>query len=259
MIQVDNIFHHYGLKPTLQDVSFTVETGQTLAIIGPNGTGKTTLLDLIAGLASPAEGTVKINGLIRRSTVQNELAIRQKTVFLPADVWFPNGITGRDYILGVGEAWGVPIRTLFDHADSLLSVFQMGSISDSPISGYSTGQRKKIGLCGALIAEASILLLDEPFSGGLDPAGITATKQILKHLTSSEDRTVVLTSPVPELVEEVADEVLILNEGTVLTHDSVSNVIRNAGAASLDEALRKLIFPETEAELQNYFSREVTA
>lgn len=259
VIQVENVFHHYGLRPTLRDVSFSLETGQTLAIIGPNGTGKTTLLDLVAGLASPAEGTVSINGLVRRSTVKNELAIRQQTVFLPADIWFPNAITGRDFILGVGEAWGVPIRRLFEHADRLLSVFQMESISDSAISGYSTGQRKKIGLCSALITEASILLLDEPFSGGLDPAGITAMKQILQHLTEREDRTVVLTSPVPELVEEVADEVLILNEGIVLMHDSVSNVIAAADAKSLEEALRKLIFPETEAELQEYFAREVTA
>lgn len=257
MIQVSDVFHHYGLQPILQDISFKVEAGQTLAIIGPNGTGKTTLLDLIAGLASPAGGTVSINGHVRRSTVEDELAIRRQTVFLPAEPWFPKGITGRDFILGVGEAWGVPIRRLFDHADRLLSVFQMESIADSVISGYSTGQRKKIGLCSALITDTSVLLLDEPFSGGLDPAGITAMKQILKHLTEREDRTVVLTSPVPELVAEVADEVLILNEGTILKHDSVANVIKEAGAATLDEALRILIFPETQAELQQYFAQEV--
>ena len=66
-------------------------------------------------------------------------------------------------------------------------------------------------------------------------------------------------SPVPELVEEVADEVLILETGKVLKHDSVANVCREAGAATLDEALRKLIFPETESELQEYFEAEVAA
>lgn len=60
MIQVENVFYHYGLRPTLRNTSFKVEAGQTLAIRGPNGTGKTTLLDLVAGLASPAEGTVSI-------------------------------------------------------------------------------------------------------------------------------------------------------------------------------------------------------
>lgn len=259
MIEVSDVFHHYGLRPTLLDVSFSVRAGQTLAIIGPNGTGKTTLLNILAGVASPVEGTVTINGRVRRSTVENELAIRQETVYLPAEAWFPHYTTGRNFLLGVGEIWGVPVRRLFDHADRLLSVFQLDKIADSEISGYSTGQQKKIGLCSALISEASVLLLDEPFSGGLDPAGLTAMKQILKHLTEREDRTVVLTSPVPELVEEVADEVLILNEGTVLKHDSVANIKLEAGAETLDEALRRLIFPETEDELNHYFSQEVVA
>lgn len=256
MIQVSGVFHHFGLRPVLQDVSFTVEAGRTLAIIGPNGMGKTTLLNIMAGASSPVEGTVLINGRQRRSTVEDELTIRQKTLFLPAEIWFPNGVTGRNLVLGVGEVWGVPTRRLFEHAERLLKVFQLEKIADSAVSGYSTGQKKKIGLCSALISEASILLLDEPFSGGLDPAGLTAIKQILKHLTSRQDRTVVLTSPVPELVEEVADEVLILDEGRVLKHATVVDVIKDAGATTLDEALRKLIFPETESQLRDYFVQE---
>lgn len=259
MIQVTDVFHHYGLRPVLSDITFEVKAGQTLAIIGPNGTGKTTLLDLIAGLASPAEGHISIAGRVRRSTVENELAIRRQTVFLPAESWFPPDITGREFVLGVGEIWGVPTRRLFEHVDRLLSVFQLTSMADSSVTSFSTGQKKKIGLCSALVTEASVLLLDEPFSGGLDLAGLTAMKQILKHLTERQDRTVVLTSPVPELVEEVADDVLILNEGTILKHDSVKNVMQEANADTLDEALRKLIFPETEAELQDYFAHEVTA
>jgi len=256
MIQVSGVYHHFGLRPILQDVSFSVEAGRTLAIIGPNGMGKTTLLNIMAGVSSPAEGTILINGRLRRSTVEDELAIRQKTLFLPAELWIPSGITGRNLVLGVGEVWGVPARRLFEHAERLLKVFQLDKIADSAVSGYSTGQKKKVGLCSALISEASILLLDEPFSGGLDPAGLTAIKQILKQLTSHQDRTVVLTSPVPELVEEVADDVLILDEGRVLKYASVADVIKDAGATTLDEALRKLIFPETESQLRDYFVQE---
>ena len=84
-------------------------------------------------------------------------------------------------------------------------------------------------------------------------------KQILKHLTAREDRTVVLTSPVPELVEEVADAVLILSEGRVLKCDLIDNIKTETESDSLDEALRKLIFPETEADLHAYFNREAAA
>lgn len=258
MIQVSGVFHHYGLRLVLDDVSFKVPAGRTLAIIGPNGSGKTTLLSLLGGLASPSEGTVHINGLHRRGTVEDELRIREQTVLLPDDCWLPD-VTGRQFLLGTGEVYGVPHRELFQHVDQLLKVFQLHKVGNASTTSYSTGQKKKIGLCSALVSDCSVMLLDEPFSGGLDPAGITAMKQILKHLTAREDRTVVLTSPVPELVEEVADEVLILSDGKVLTHDSVANLKMNTNSETLDEALRELIFPETQSDLEAYFNREVVA
>lgn len=258
MIEVAGIFHHYGVRPVLDDVSFSVEAGQTLAIIGPNGSGKTTLLNLLGGVDSPSEGTVRINGILRRGSVEEELAIRRQTVFLPDECWLPD-TTGRLFLLGTGEVYGVPSRTLFEHVDQLLKVFQLDALGDAAMSSYSTGQKKKIALCSALVSEASVVLLDEPFSGGLDPAGITAMKQILKYLTSREDRTVVLTSPVPELVEEVADAVLILSEGQILRCDSIESLKAESNTNTLDDALRKLIFPETQADLEAYFSREALA
>jgi ABC-type multidrug transport system ATPase subunit len=259
MIDVAGVFHHYGLRPTLDDVSFTVDTGQTLAVIGPNGSGKTTLLSLLSGMCSPAEGTVSIGGLVRRSSPEAELAIRSRTVFLPDQCWFPPHTTGRQFLLGVGELYGVSTRRLFEHIDQLLSIFHLDKLGDAMISSYSTGQKKKLGLCSALVTDVDVLLLDEPFSGGLDPAGITAMKQILKHLTSREDRTVVLTTPVPELIEEVADEILILREGTILKNASVNEIKAEGDAETLDDALRSLIFPETESELRQYLSKETVA
>lgn len=256
MIRVSGVFHHYGLRPILCDVSFDVEVGQTLAIIGPNGSGKTTLLNLMSGFLSPAEGTISVDGRVRRSSVDNELAIRQQTVFLPAEPWFPTNATGRQFLLGVAELYGVAARRRFDHVQRLLSVFHLAELGDAQISSYSTGQKKKLSLCSALVSEASVLLLDEPFSGGLDPAGITAMKQILRHLTGRSDRTVVLSTPVPELIEEVADEALILSDGKILLHDSISQIKQDCNSETLDDALRQLVFPETQSELEQYFAEE---
>ena len=75
---------------------------------------------------------------------------------------------------------------------------------------YSAGQKKKVALCSALVAEAPILLLDEPFSGGLDPAGILTLKRIIQHHARRKESTIVLTSPVPELVEEIATRIIVL-------------------------------------------------
>ena len=99
-----------------------------------------------------------------------------------------------------------------------------------------------------------MLLLDEPFSGGLDPAGLLALKRVLKRRVGEQGGTIVLTSPVPELVEEIADRVIILRNGEVAAFDTLDGLRRLTGCTgSLSEVLERLIFPETTRKLQDYF------
>ena len=129
--------------------------------------------------------------------------------------------------------------------------------SPRTIRTYSAGQQKKISLCSALITECPILLLDEPFSGGLDPAGIMALKQLLQSLTRDQQRTVVLTTPVPELVAEVADRLVVINQGEVLAEGAIAEFVQQAGpGATLADALQTLIFPETTDHLAAYLSED---
>ena len=107
-----------------------------------------------------------------------------------------------------------------NHVERLLTVFELAKEGDWPIRSYSNGQQKKIAICSALVTEAPILLLDEPFSGGLDPAGIMALKCILRHLAKSAGATVILTTPVPELVEELADRIVVIRDGELLAFDT---------------------------------------
>jgi len=257
MIRTVKLSHHYGVRPILRNVSFELPAGRTLAIVGPNGIGKSTLLKVLGGVMSPTEGVVEINGLIRRSSVDEELAIRQQAVYLPDECWLPQGMSGRQWLLSVGGVYGIPTARLFDHIERLLKVFHLSEIADADMNGYSAGQKKKIALCSALLTDAAFLLLDEPYSGGLDPAGIAALTQILKRLAEREDRTIVLTAPVPELCEEIASHVLIMHEGEVQFFGTMDEVKREADdAPTLAEALQRLTFPETQAEIETYFAGE---
>ena len=89
MIQLQQVTQHYGVRPVLRRIDLTIETGELVAVIGPNGMGKSTLLSVMAGVLSPQHGKVLIDGLERKSTVEQELAIRQRTVFLPDRPWLP--------------------------------------------------------------------------------------------------------------------------------------------------------------------------
>ena len=165
--------------------------------------------------------------------------------------------TGREFILAVGRLYGIDDLRLFDHAERLLRLFELTTQGDQPIYTYSAGQSKKISLCSALVTEAPYLLLDEPFSGGLDPSGILALKRVLQRLAARDDVTIVMTTPVPELVEEIADRIAIVRDGELAAFDTADGLRRVTGAEGpLAEVLPRLLNPETLANIDSYFERE---
>jgi ABC-2 type transport system ATP-binding protein len=254
VIALTDVTQHYGVRPVLREISLKVPAGRLTAIVGPNGMGKTTLLGVMAGILSPQKGYCEINGLRRRRSEDEELEIRRRVVYLPDHPWLPVERTGRELLLAVGRLYDIEIDTLIDHVERLLDLFQLVREGDWPIRGYSNGQKKKIALASALVTQAPILLLDEPFAGGLDPAGILALRHVLKRLASDPMRMVVLTAPVPELVDELADEIIVVRDGIIAAHDSPAGLRRLAGCnGSLAEVLARLTHPETLESVKRYF------
>jgi len=254
VIELRDITQHYGVRPVLQDVNLRIERGEIVALLGPNGTGKTTLLGVMAGVLSPIRGEVVIDKLRRRGSAEEELEIRKRTVYLPDQPWLPGNRTGREFLLAVGRLYDVDDERLFAHVDQLLDLFELLEQGDSPIRTYSAGQKKKIALCSALVTEAPVLLLDEPFSGGLDAAGLLALKRIFQRHALRKELTIVLTSPVPELIEEIASRIVILQRGEILAFDTLDGLQRLTGCrGSLGDVLERLVYPDTARKLDDYF------
>jgi ABC-2 type transport system ATP-binding protein len=254
VIELVDVTQHYGVRPVLRGISLRIEQGEVVTILGPNGMGKSTLLGVMAGVLSPQRGSVIINGLRRRSSPEEELEIRKRSVYLPDQPWLPAQLTAREYLLAVGRLYDVEYERLFEHVDQLLELFDLTLQGESPIRSYSAGQKKKVALCSALVAEVPILLLDEPFSGGLDPSGILALKRIIQHHARRKDSTVVLTSPVAELIEEITTRVIVMKDGEILAFETLDGLQRMTGyRGSLSDVLERLIFPETSSKLDAYF------
>jgi ABC-type multidrug transport system ATPase subunit len=253
MIDVVNVWHHYGVKPVLRNVSLHIETGELVAVMGPNGMGKSTLLGLIGGVLSPLKGCVKIDGLTRRNSIEEETEIRKKTVYLPDSPFLPMFSTGREFLLAVGRLYEVEEERLLDHAEQLIKLFELVEQADSPIRSYSTGQKKKIGICSALITEVPVMILDEPYSGGLDSSALLALGQILKSLADRKDVTVVMAVPVPELVEPVAHKIAVVARGEIVAYDTADGLRKIAGCkGDLSEVLEKLLHPEVFNNIETY-------
>jgi ABC-2 type transport system ATP-binding protein len=246
MIKVDNITLYYSVKPVLKNVSLHIKPGELVCLMGPNGMGKTTLLGAVAGLLSPLDGSIWIDGKCRRRTVEEELAIRRKVVYLPDHPEIPLSMTGREYIIGVGMLYGIEDEHLMDHTDRLLALFDLEKHGDSPISSYSNGQQKKIAVAAVLATEAPIMILDEPFSGGLDPSALMALRRVLLKLAERKDITVLMATPVPELVEGLAHRIAIIRDGEIVACDDEEGLRKLTDCTgSLQEVLERLIDPGT--------------
>jgi len=256
MINVVDVSHHYGVRPVLSHINLRIPRGQLLAIMGPNGAGKSTLLGVIAGLLAPAKGYVEINGVRRRSSEAAELAIRKQVVFLSDHPWLPEFRTTREWLLAVGQLYDVDSDRLMDHIDRLLEVFQLADKGDSPIRNCSNGQKKKIAICGALVTEAPVMVLDEPFTGGLDPSAILALGRVLKHLAESGNFTIVMASQIPETIELMAHQIAVLGDTRIIACDTLEGLRAKTGCSgSLPEVFERLVHPQTLEHIENYFKR----
>lgn len=259
MINVCDVSHHYGVRPVLSHVDLCVSPGELVAIMGPNGVGKSTLLGIIGGLISPAKGFVEVNGLRRRSSEEIEMQIRKQLTFLPDHPWLPDFMTTREWLLAVGQLYDVDSDRLMDHINRLLDVFQLSDKGDSPIRTCSNGQKKKISICGSLVTEAPILVLDEPFTGGLDPSAILALGRVLKHLAEKDKATIVMASQIPETVELMTHKIVVLGDTRIIACDTLDGLRAKTGCSgSLPEVFEKIVHPQTLEHIENYFNRPKT-
>jgi len=238
VIRVNSISQHYGVKPVLRDVDLTIPPGQLVGILGPNGMGKTTLLSSMAGVLQPQAGFVEIDGRRRRASIEDEQAIRRQVVFLPDHPWLPRQRTTREFLLSVGRLYDIDENRLIEHVGRLLKLFELSELA----------------ICSALITEAPILLLDEPFSGGLDPSGIMALKRVMRRLVEDQGQTIVMSTPVPELVEDLADRLIVLQDGVVAFDGTLAELRQQStSSGSLGVVLEQLLFPQTLENIEQYF------
>lgn len=256
MINVVDVSHHYGVRPVLNHINFAVPKGQVVVVMGPNGVGKSTLLGIVAGIIAPARGYVEIDGLRRRASEEAELQIRKQVAYLPDHPWLPEFMTTREWLLAVGQLYDIEPDHLMDHVSRLLDLFQLTDKGDSPIRTCSNGQKKKIAICGTLVTEVPVFVLDEPFTGGLDPSAILVLGRVLKHMADQTGATILMASQAPELVEQLADGIIVLSDARVTAYDTLAGLREKTGCkGSLPEVFAELVHPQTLEHIENYFNR----
>ena len=225
-IEVRSLTKVFGHVAALQDVSFTVGTGELFALLGPSGSGKTTLLRIIAGLEAPDGGTVLLDGKDATSTNARDRAVgfvfqhyalfRHMTAF--DNVAFGMRVRPRNHRLP-GAAISAKVR-------ELLALVQLDHLADRYPSQLSGGQRQRVALARALAVEPRVLLLDEPF-GALDARVREELRQWLRRLHEEIRLTSVFVTHDQEEAFELAERVVILNNGRIEQQGRSDEVLDN--------------------------------
>ena len=215
----------------LRGVEIAIAPGRITAVVGPNAAGKTTLIKAILGLLQPDSGRVEVNG----APVGRDPSYRKAIGYMPQTARFPEHLTGREVIGLLSNLRG---RSP-DRDEELLEMFRLDAHLDKPIKTLSGGTRQKLTAAVAFLFRPSLLILDEP-TAGLDPvaAGVLKNK-VLR--APAEGATVILTSHIMSEIEELAEELVFLVEGTVVYQGSVASLLEQSGETRLERAIAGIL------------------
>lgn len=228
MIRVDHLTKRYGRFTAVNDATFTVREGEVFALLGPNGSGKTTTMKGIVGLNIPTAGTVQIRGLdVRRYPKET----REMLGYLPQKVVFPENLTAREILRFYERLRRLP----GEHSAEALSRAGLDGEGDRAVGEFSGGMIQRLGLAVVALPGAPILLLDEP-TANLDPQGVKRFREFILH-QKENGRTIIFSTHLLAEAEQLADRVGIYVGGKLVAQESIENLHRTSLATRTIEDL----------------------
>lgn len=210
MIEVNRVCKSFGQQKVLQEMSFFVNKGEIVGLLGPNGSGKTTMIRLLNGVITPDSGTMEVGGY---NPLLEGNPIRQMSGIVTEGAGLYHEMSGSDNLHFFAKLYGVADRKRITY---LLEQFDLTKHQHKLVGTYSTGMKKRLGLAKALLHNPKLLFLDEP-TNGLDPEGIQMVIHYLSKLNREQGTTILLCSHVLHQVENLCNTYVFMENGRVIT------------------------------------------
>lgn len=230
MISIENIRKKFGKLNVLEGVSFDLDKPGVVAVLGPNGSGKTTILKIILGMVLPNEGKIVLN----QTPVLGKWQYRQRVGYLPQIARFPENLTVRELIAMIKN-----LRGQTANEQELIDMFGLEKFLNKKLSTLSGGTKQKVNIVLTFMFDSPLLILDEP-TAGLDPVSLIRLKELVAR-EKANGKMLLITTHIMGLVEEVADEILFLLEGKVHFQGRLDMLYDQTGQADLEHAIAKLL------------------
>lgn len=225
MIRFQNVTKKYKDKIAVKNLSFTIEEKGLVGLVGENGAGKTTILNMLSGFKQPTEGNIFIDS---KDIAANPKEAKQKIGYLPENVPLYEGMFVIEYLQFLFDIKKPSIdkEDKQEHLLELMKKLKIDDVSHRLIKNLSKGYKQRIGLCGALIGYPEIILLDEPTSG-LDPMQIKSLRKILNDL--KQNHFIIFSSHILSEVSAVSDHILFVEKGQLREEGSPKHIKEKVG------------------------------
>ncbi len=218
---VKNFTKTYGIQKAVDDISFTVNTGEVLGFLGPNGAGKSTTMRAITTFLTPTGGDITVG---EYSINENPEAVKKHIGYLPESNPLYLDMPVINYLRFVAELQGITSHRIKEKIQDMVNICGLEGEKHKKIGELSKGYRQRVGLAQALIHDPEVLILDEPTSG-LDPNQIVEIRELIRNI--GREKTVILSSHILAEVEATCDRILIINKGKIVA-DGTAEDLRKA-------------------------------
>jgi len=234
LIELKNIEKRFGKYEVLKNISLNIEPGKITAIVGPNGSGKTTIIKSILGLVQPDKGEILIND----KSIVKEFMYRKEIGYMPQVASFPDNLTVNEVFNMISDLRKQQINGSAD----IIRTLNLQPELNKKIRTLSGGNKQKVSACIALMFNPKIIILDEP-TAGLDPvAAANLKKKIVEQRNAG--KTIILTSHIMAEIEELSDNILFLIEGKIVFNGKLIDLVELSGQSKLENAIASMMDKE---------------
>ena len=233
-IEVNNLAKQFKNALAVNNISFKINKGTIIGLLGPNGCGKSTTIGMMLGLIKPTSGTVVING---QNIENNRTSLLEKMNFISPYIELPKKLTVEENLKVYGRLYGV--KNLEDKISEIMEKLNLTEFKKRKTGELSSGQKNRVSLAKALINDPEILLLDEP-TASLDPDVGDNIRTFIEDFASKKGATILLASHNMNEVERLCHEVMMMKDGKIIDKGKSSDLVNKHGRKNLEEVFLKI-------------------
>ena len=234
-IEVNNLAKQFKNTLAVNNISFKINKGTIIGLLGPNGCGKSTTIGMMLGLIKPTSGTVVING---QNIENNRTSLLEKMNFISPYIELPKKLTVEENLKVYGRLYGV--KNLEDKISEIMEKLNLTEFKKRKTGELSSGQKNRVSLAKALVNDPEILFLDEP-TASLDPDVGDNIRTFIEDFASKKGATILLASHNMNEVERLCHEVMMMKDGKIIDKGKSSDLINKHGRKNLEEVFLKIV------------------